>query len=152
MEDSAAEQNQRKMDAGIGLGHRLLTVVAVVLIVGGLAASLNAWLYPVWQENVYPFARDKKAIAQGAKLYQRECVGCHGANGEFSTRHHPISVHIGMHNPPNYFEVVTKGESKFAMPAFENSLTEEERWKIVSYLFDRFKNKTRTMSMTSGSK
>ena len=116
-----------------------VNIAGVALIVGGflwVAPAVRA-SYPWWQLKfgIYPYAKDAPAIAEGKRLYEARCQSCHGAKGDLSEHYHSIKEHIPMHNPGSYYQIITEGEPKHGMPAFGRSLSEQERWKLVAYIF-----------------
>lgn len=80
---------------------------------------------------------DSQAIAGGMDLYQDQCAMCHGpeaAGGVPDTPDFTSSeVSLDLHdNPGQYFCVLTQGEG--SMPAYAESLSEEARWQLITYL------------------
>jgi mono/diheme cytochrome c family protein len=81
-----------------------------------------------------PFAGSERARKAGAKLYERECATCHGANGEGSGKALPLhSLEVDASAPGRLFWVLTNGSLRRGMPSFA-SLPARERWQIVEYL------------------
>lgn len=88
-----------------------------------------------------PLAGDVAAAAAGKALYEVNCSMCHGADGQGTGA-------IASYYPPqpsdltgeavrgrrdgHLFWAISNGFGR--MPAFQNRLSEEERWRIVSYL------------------
>ena len=86
---------------------------------------------------------DADAIEAGMKLYEDECARCHGDHGEGDG---PDAGDL-KESPPNlvdhdasdwgddfFFFRVTIGEPEHDMPSFEKSLSDKERWQIITYL------------------
>jgi high-affinity iron transporter len=82
-------------------------------------------------------------VADGEKLYQANCVSCHGlsglGDGPSAVSLNPKPPAIGdaamMHDvtPAMMFRKISIGVSGTAMPAF-STLTAEQRWNVVMYL------------------
>src|SRR6185436_8145259 len=83
-------------------------------------------------------------LARGARLYAQSCAACHGADGrpppenplELSTA--PISFvdpepADGL-SPRRIFDAITAGIPESAMPSFDESLGEPDRWSIAFYV------------------
>lgn len=88
-----------------------------------------------------PYAVDSNFIAKGAKLYAKNCVVCHGkkglgdgfaATGLIPTPSNFTSDTYQKQAEGISFYKLSKG--KGVMAAYENILTEEERWALVEYL------------------
>ncbi|MDX1613870.1 MAG: c-type cytochrome [Candidatus Promineifilaceae bacterium] len=80
---------------------------------------------------------DAQAIAAGEPIYQRECGECHAEDGtgaiaivrDFTN---PAVQGDLMENPGDYLCIIEQGRNR--MPAFEDTLTEEEIWEILTYI------------------
>lgn len=96
--------------------------------------------------------KDKNLIAQGKKTYALHCASCHGVNLEGQSNWSekgpdglypspPVDVtgHI-WHHPDNYLIKLVKYSSteplgyKDSMPAFNETLTEEEIIAVLTYI------------------
>jgi Rieske Fe-S protein/mono/diheme cytochrome c family protein len=105
-----------------------------------VTGDAGASLYP---ERDNPFGDDPVAVAAGKDLYAASCGGCHGGQGEGNG--------IPTMPPPSAFAVdqsawtdgylywrietgATGGPSGSVMPAYATQLSDEDIWRIVSYL------------------
>ena len=81
-----------------------------------------------------PYENKADAVAAGKRLYAANCASCHGRNAEGSGNV-PALVDgtIESVTSGELFWFITHGEPKNGMPAWE-SLPEQERWEIVSYV------------------
>src|SRR5262245_42021051 len=83
-------------------------------------------------------------VAEGRTLYESNCASCHGqigkGDGKLAATLNPRPPAIGTASvmspitPAMTFRKISVGVSGTAMPAFEASLTPEQRWNIVMYL------------------
>lgn len=81
-----------------------------------------------------PMAGLERARRAGAKLYERECAGCHGTHGEGCGKALPLASREVQDAPPGaLFWVLTNGSLRQGMPSFAH-LPAPERWQIVEYL------------------
>jgi mono/diheme cytochrome c family protein len=99
-------------------------------------------------ELTNPLANDPEAIEGGMVLYDTLCVSCHGPEGrgdgpagevlEPKPANLADSMMMGELSDGYLFWRISKGGAmepfNSAMPAWEASLTEAERWQLVSYI------------------
>ena len=122
----------------------LLVAVGIVLgyIVGTHADA------PISREEAStsnPIAATEASVERGRTLFMRDCMQCHGETGRgdgplaSSLSIPPANLydHIPFHPDQFFFGVITKGLSG-VMPAFEDSISEEDRWNILNFLRDQF--------------
>ncbi len=95
-----------------------------------------------------PFAGDHEAVEAGAETFSTLCVTCHGEEGkgdgpgavELDPKPADLSdgVMMGDLSDGYLFWRVTKGGAtdpfNSAMPAWEEGLTEEQRWQVITYI------------------
>ncbi len=90
---------------------------------------------------VNPQPNNAETIKAGAKVYAKECISCHGETGkgdgagakDFTT---PMADFTKAKTQDQadgalYYKI-TKGRRP--MPAYKDSLTDEERWNVVHYI------------------
>ncbi len=94
-----------------------------------------------------PFSGDHEAIEAGEAIFQTNCVPCHGPEGKGdgpsaeALDPKPANLSDGammkMMSDGYMFWRVSKGGQvdpfDSAMPAWETSLTEEQRWQVISF-------------------
>ncbi|OGO22869.1 MAG: hypothetical protein A2144_02480 [Chloroflexi bacterium RBG_16_50_9] len=87
-------------------------------------------------KNPFPWD-DASAQSAGKAVYQNSCVGCHGTNGanfpaaDFSAP----GFSQGLEERPDlYFWWLSEGKLNKGMPAYKSSLSEEQRWQVLTYL------------------
>jgi len=94
-------------------------------------------------EDVMPPARPSPA--RGEAIYRANCVRCHGERGagdgpdaatlERKPRDFTDAEFMQGETPADFFRVVSLGRRRAAMPAWEDVLSVQERWDVVSYLW-----------------
>ena len=81
-----------------------------------------------------PLRDDEQARRAGAKLYQRECAACHGADREGRRRVPALAREDVYAVPPGgLFWILRNGSLWRGMPSFAH-LPEAQRWQIVTFL------------------
>lgn len=122
---------------------RRLAVIslALTLVLWGLAVTVNAQesVPPPYAGLKNPFPWDDPAVQQeGKKLYQKSCLACHGADGSslatanFSTANFPKQLE---EKPDFYFWISNEGRLTKGMPPFKSSLSGEQQWQVLTYLW-----------------
>jgi high-affinity iron transporter len=83
-------------------------------------------------------------LADGQRLYQANCLSCHGALGlgdgpaAATLNPHPPAIGsaavMASVSPAMVFRKISVGVTGTAMPAFAANLTADQRWNVVTYL------------------
>lgn len=90
-----------------------------------------------------PIQANAESVAAGQALYAANCALCHGESGEgdgpaaASLEKPPADLHAAhVQELPDgaLFYIISHGRPDTPMPAWENILSEEERWQVVNYL------------------
>lgn len=90
---------------------------------------------------VNPYKGDPSAVVEGKKIFVAMCVVCHGEKGKGNGA---ASIAI-MPHPANFLSIEIEDESDGAiywkltegrppMASYKTLLTDEQRWKLVSYI------------------
>ena len=123
---------------------RIATACAVILFnnFAWSAESPAPWVAPVAAAaKKNPVAGKPDALAAGKQIFTTTCVPCHGAGG-----HGDGAAAAALHpRPANFSSAAVSGESdgalfwklsegRGAMVAFKSSLSEAQRWQLVSYI------------------
>jgi cytochrome c oxidase cbb3-type subunit 3 len=72
----------------------------------------------------------------GEAVYTANCAECHGADGKGAVenaRDFSEAAYMRESAPVNFYQSITNG--KEAMPAFKDTLTDEDRWNVTYYLW-----------------
>ena len=98
--------------------------------------------------NPKPPAKTADLLSQGKKLYEQNCVPCHGAKGEGkgalaeTLTPHPSDFALPLKdwpntkgNPEKIFEVISKGIPNSAMVGWPQ-LSDKDRWGLVYRVMD----------------
>lgn len=122
--------------------RRTTFAVAIAMLTGGLAQHALA------QQDIArfrdapastdamrnPYANNADAAGEGKTLYGSYCAACHGATAQGNGNVPPLaSSAVKNAKPGELFWFITHGSVANGMPAWD-SLSEEQRWKIVTYL------------------
>ena len=83
------------------------------------------------------------SIAAGLKHYEDNCTGCHGVSGHgdgpaassLPVKPADLSApHTALHTPGDLYWWITHGIQASGMPAFDDVLTNDDRWDIINFL------------------
>jgi len=129
-----------------------LIVVMVLMFFGSneiIAQENNNWIAPTFSNSVKnPFVGNARATAEGKEIYNQMCVLCHGLKGKgngqagLSLVKKPanfLALKVINQTDGNIFWKITNG--KAPMAAYEELLTEDQRWKLVNYIRELEVNK-----------
>jgi mono/diheme cytochrome c family protein len=115
--------------------------VGLGLASGSVAAGQTTWSAPGTEKSKKsPVAASAKAVEQGKKVAQGNCVSCHGNRGKgdgaaaVALNPRPAdwtSTRIQNESDGELFWKITTGRG--AMPAWRH-LPESERWALVQYI------------------
>ena len=118
----------------------IVTVLAILLLIVTVSISLAHEEPPSFYDGLQnPFSwTDAQAQAAGKNVYQQSCAGCHGSNGagvagfDFSSP----SFSQGLQNKPGpYYGILSEGRLSKGMPPYESLLSEEQRWRTLTYIW-----------------
>ena len=93
-------------------------------------------------ERTNPVAPTKENLASGAKLYLDHCAGCHGVpsnpDSQFAKSFYPPAPGF-FHDTPDMadnenFYIVRHGIRWTGMPSWDQTLSEQQTWQIVTFL------------------
>ena len=120
-------------------------IVLALMICGGnsiVIAQNPNWIAPAYSNSLKnPFKGNVNATAEGKVIYNQMCVLCHGllgkGNGEagLSLERKPanfLALKVINQTDGNIFWKITNG--KAPMAAYEELLTDDQRWKLVNYI------------------
>ncbi len=89
------------------------------------------------------FPQKPADLASGAVIYAEKCASCHGDKGlgdgpqSSGLQKQPAAIgspEIGRQAAPaNWYTSVTEGNVNSEMPAFKDSLSDQQRWDVVAY-------------------
>jgi mono/diheme cytochrome c family protein len=97
---------------------------------------------PKWQapaeaaSRANPLASRPETAAGGQKLFRRNCVECHGADGSGLAKKHAADLQLSSVQQQSdgvLFWKITNGNPDRGMPSF-SKLPELQRWQLVLYL------------------
>lgn len=112
----------------------LLFACAALLAAGNAAAQahqppkIEADTY-VWENAENPYSGNAQAIAEGQRLYRSTCYICHADTGSRGP-----NLRKSRLKGQAFLKIVINGRKGTQMPAWKGKLSEEEMWKIYSFL------------------
>ena len=120
---------------GISLALPLLWLVPLLSAQNATYQQDPNWRAPeeaVQRKN--PLAERPQLAAGGAKLFQRNCVECHGKTGEGLKKAADLQLPlVQQQTDGTLFWKITNGNPDRGMPSFSR-LPELQRWQLILYL------------------
>ncbi|MCL7413054.1 MAG: c-type cytochrome [ANME-2 cluster archaeon] len=87
----------------------------------------------------WTFWADRDGVKEGKNIYLKNCASCHGTNGNgsgFTGVFDFANVSMMVREEPEmFFKSISNGVEGTAMPSWKNSLSENERWNAVKYIW-----------------
>ena len=91
------------------------------------------------------FPQSSPSLASGAAIFSEKCAPCHGSlglgDGPMAAQLQKAPSAIGKPEigraaaPANWYTTVTQGNITSFMPPFNGSLSDQERWDVVAYIW-----------------
>ena len=128
------------MRARVWTGIIVTACVLAIAFAAGQNASYQQdpdWKAPADAESrVNPLAKRPEAAAGGKKIFQRECVECHGEDGSGIVKKRAADLQLPVvqdQKDGTLFWKITNGNADRGMPSF-SKLTEMQRWQLVLHI------------------
>lgn len=125
-------------------GYRPLRIAAGLLIAFASWQVSSMFVAKSWptEHKPNPVPVTAEALDHGEHLFMENCSMCHGpgaqGNGPLRETMWPppsdLTIYTSWHSDGELYWFITKGVDGTDMPAFERSLTDEERWTIIHFL------------------
>jgi len=131
--------------------NELDALVAYVQVIGTAVTKkrmerISVTVEPAEKEN--PLAGDPAAVLAGKEIYEENCAGCHGDNGEGDIGPSLIDTVFlyveGDLADDDYYEIINNGTEegnveegrsmKGGMPPFRGDLSKTEIWSVISFI------------------
>jgi glucose/arabinose dehydrogenase len=117
--------------------QRTLSIFVISFFLGSplLAVDKNFHNAPdVSKSQKNPYEGQAAAVAEGKRLYGRNCLSCHGKTGQGKGNVPPLADDkIAAAEPGEIFWFITTGSKKNGMPSWK-MLPANQRWQIVTYV------------------
>ncbi|MCH8039299.1 MAG: c-type cytochrome [Nitrospinae bacterium] len=120
----------------------LMVITATSHSVSAQEKSQDGWrVSPRKAKIINPIPADDASLALGKKIYQRECLECHGKTGKGDgPEASELEKTVGDFTDPKMreqsdgaiFWKISTGRRP--MPGFKKLLTDEERWHVINYI------------------
>ena len=120
----------------------LMVITATSHSVSAQEKSQDGWrVSPRKAKIINPMPADDASLALGKKIYQRECLECHGKTGKGDgPEASELEKTVGDFTDPKMreqsdgaiFWKISTGRRP--MPGFKKLLTDEERWHVINYI------------------
>ncbi len=134
----------------INLRISVTFVISVLFCVNTIAQ--NNWNVPEDKKQRNSYIKfDAASASQGEAIYNKNCASCHGNPGKNNALKslNPIPPDLASKKTQELtdgelFYILTTG--RMVMPSFKNVLSEDERWKTISYIRSFNKGYVQTVS------
>jgi putative copper export protein/mono/diheme cytochrome c family protein/peroxiredoxin len=132
---AVAARRYRRWIVGVGG-----TLLVIGVLIAANAISIDAYPTTYLRPSV---AYNAISVANGIGLYAESCVVCHGIAGygdgpaAADLKPKPADLtarHAVSHTAGDLYWWLSHGVKETAMPGFEQSLTEDERWDLINFL------------------
>lgn len=118
----------------------------------------NNWNVPADKKVKNSYIKfDAGSAGQGEAIYTKNCLSCHGNPGKGNSLKslNPIPPDLSSTKTQSLtdgelFYILSTG--RMVMPSFQNVLSEEERWKVISYIRSFNKNYVQVLSKLDSNK
>jgi cytochrome c oxidase cbb3-type subunit III len=84
--------------------------------------------------------KDSKAIQAGEKIYNQQCIACHGDNGKGEGAKEGTAINnqqfLSTVSDDDLYNQVKFGREKTVMPAYGGNLSEDDLRNVVAYIRD----------------
>ncbi len=132
----------KKLKAFLLIGSFYLFIILEFTACNSSKQQDKNWIAPSHADNVKsPFSNNMEMEQKGQNLYNVYCRTCHGETGfgdgaaGTSLDPKPANFHRGRVQRQTDGAIFYKlSNGRGSMPAFRNSLSEEQRWELVSYI------------------
>lgn len=109
-------------------------VAIIFLLVLGIGL-FSSWNTPKVSASIKPQFIDSFSLSNGKKLFQANCSGCHGANGEGAYGPNLCdNYYIHGHHYHAVLHIIKHGVPDKGMTAFRHTLTHEKVRDIAHYV------------------
>jgi len=118
----------------------------------------NNWNVPADKKAKNSYIKfDGASAGQGEAIYTKNCVSCHGNPGKGNSMKSltPVPPDLSSSKTQSLtdgelFYIISTGRG--VMPSFSNVLSEDERWKVISYIRSFNKNYVQVLSKSDPNK
>ena len=120
------------------INYKIITILIAILFI--LNAFAQNWDVPADKKAKNSYIKfDDATSKEGEVIYTKNCVSCHGNPGKGNSLKtlKPIPPDLSSVQTQNLtdgelFYILVTG--RMLMPSFQNVLSENERWKVISYI------------------
>ena len=105
-----------------------------------------------------PIPPTRASLERGHEVYVENCLSCHGEQGRgdgpagrvLRPRPADLRQHTTQHTEGQLYWWISKGFPGTAMPAWEDRLSEEDRWNVLNYIVQTFRPDTESSARAPG--
>jgi mono/diheme cytochrome c family protein len=121
---------------------KIFTIAISLLLYYNSTEAQSKWVVPQAAASIKnPLANDAESIKTGRTLYKTQCSPCHGDMGKGDGPAAAALTPKPADHTSKIFQAESDGslfykisEGRKPMPAFKNSLNENQRWALINYI------------------
>ena len=131
---------------------RIVLTLAVTILYCANDFAANNWNVPADKKTKNSYIKfDAASASQGEAIYNKNCASCHGNPGKGNSLKSLSPVPPDLSSAKS--QELTDGElfyilstGRMVMPSFKNVLSEDERWRVISFIRSSNKSYVQTLS------
>ena len=131
---------------------RIALTLAVTILYCANDFAANNWNVPADKKTKNSYIKfDAASASQGEAIYNKNCASCHGNPGKGNSLKSLSPVPPDLSSAKS--QELTDGElfyilstGRMVMPSFKNVLSEDERWRVISFIRSSNKSYVQTLS------
>lgn len=118
---------------------KIIFTLALLISIASLHGQGQEWkVPPSKKKKVASFKFTPENLKKGEQIFNTNCIACHGTPGKANfakinpSPGDPVAEKFQINTDGDLFYKITNGRTP--MPSFKNTISEEDRWNVISFL------------------